>query len=264
MEKEIWKELSFDFEFENFFRVEVSNLGRVRTYNSKNPDGGVIKGSLQGGYNIVSLKLFKARTRKVVQKIADFNEEISNIQQEISSIKKEKKSVLEILDTINNLINEKNQLIKKRSAYIKLTDKKRTINHHFLIHRAVAELFIEKENENQKIVIHKDFNKNNNRVDNLAWATEEEAFARYAKHPYYTIKRFEEKIFGKKKSGIFNSKLKENEVLYIKNKLAAGKTTLRKLALQFGVSDMQIHRIKTGENWSHIKTVSELKSEKKT
>ena len=263
IKKEIWKELPLDFYFENFFKVEVSNFGRVRTYNSKNPDSKIINGSLQGGYNIVRLKLFKARTEKVLQKIADFNQEVSAIQEEISSLKKVKESILENLDRLNKLLAKKNSLIKKRSAYIKITDKKRTINHHFLIHRAVAELFIKKEKDNQKLVIHKDFNKNNNHVDNLAWATEEETFDRYANNPYYAIKRFEEKLTGKKTPKVAFSKLKENEVLYIKSKLADGKTTLRKLANQFGVSDMQIHRIKTGENCSHIKTVSELKSEKK-
>ena len=51
--------------------------------------------------------------------------------------------------------------------------------------------------------------------------------------------------------------------MYIKNKLMKGDITSKKLAEQFGVSDMQIYRIKTGENWGHIKTVSELKSEKR-
>jgi uncharacterized protein YjcR len=39
----------------------------------------------------------------------------------------------------------------------------------------------------------------------------------------------------------------------IKRKLLNGKTRLKMIAKQFGVSDMQIHRIKTGENWSHVK-----------
>lgn len=263
MNKEIWKEFSLNFDFVNFFKVEVSNFGRVKTYNSKNPDGRIINGSLQGGYNIVRLKLFKARSQKVQQKINDFNDEISIIQKEISEIKKLKKIETETAERLNLLSTEKNKLIKKRSNFIKSSDLKRTINFHFLIHRAVAELFIVKENEAQNIVIHKDFNKNNNIVDNLSWVTEEEAFSRYAMHPHYALKRFEEKIYGKKAPKVAYSKLTENEVLYIKNKLMAGKTTLRKLAQQFGVSDMQIHRIKTGENWSHVKTIGELKQDNK-
>ena len=55
--------------------------------------------------------------------------------------------------------------------------------------------------------------------------------------------------------------LEENDVLFIKSKLGKKGVTMKKLAHQFGVSEMQIHRIKTGENWSHVKTVSELKAE---
>ena len=51
------------------------------------------------------------------------------------------------------------------------------------------------------------------------------------------------------------------DVLHIKEKLNKG-ATLRQLAKQFGVSDMQIYRIKSGENWSSVKTVRELKEER--
>jgi hypothetical protein len=43
-------------------------------------------------------------------------------------------------------------------------------------------------------------------------------------------------------------------VKQIKRALSAKKQpTLKALAKQFKVSDMQIHRIKTGENWSHVR-----------
>ena len=31
------------------------------------------------------------------------------------------------------------------------------------------------------------------------------------------------------------------------------KTRLKIIAKRFGVSEMQLHRIKTGENWGHVK-----------
>jgi hypothetical protein len=51
---------------------------------------------------------------------------------------------------------------------------------------------------------------------------------------------------------IGNQKLKESQVKMIKKKLQAGKSTLKTIAQQFGITDMQVHRIKTGENWSHV------------
>ena len=37
--REIWKEYPLNHEFENHTKVEVSNLGRIRTYNSYFPEG---------------------------------------------------------------------------------------------------------------------------------------------------------------------------------------------------------------------------------
>jgi hypothetical protein len=47
--------------------------------------------------------------------------------------------------------------------------------------------------------------------------------------------------------------LTEAQVLRIKKKLVNGKSTLKVIADQFGITDMQVHRIKTGENWGHVK-----------
>jgi methylphosphotriester-DNA--protein-cysteine methyltransferase len=50
-------------------------------------------------------------------------------------------------------------------------------------------------------------------------------------------------------------KLTAAKVKLIKTALFKSKKqpTLKALAKKFKVSDMQIHRIKTGENWGHIK-----------
>jgi hypothetical protein len=50
-------------------------------------------------------------------------------------------------------------------------------------------------------------------------------------------------------------KLTSDKVKKIKLALFKSKKqpTLKALAKLFKVSDMQIHRIKTGENWSHVK-----------
>jgi DNA invertase Pin-like site-specific DNA recombinase len=50
-------------------------------------------------------------------------------------------------------------------------------------------------------------------------------------------------------------KLTANKVKFIKKRLADPNRTIRlkMLAKQFGISEMQLYRIKRGENWGHIK-----------
>ena len=57
---EKWKSLVFDFEFVNETRIEISNFGRVKTFN-RVFKGNILKGSTINGYNIIRLKFFKPR-----------------------------------------------------------------------------------------------------------------------------------------------------------------------------------------------------------
>ena len=112
------------------------------------------------------------------------------------------------------------------------------------VHKLVAETFIEKTNPDQSFVIHIDYDKENNNIWNLAWATKDEKFA----HLYRSPK------FKDPSARATNSKLSEGKVRMIKKKLLDPnrKTRLKMIAKQFGVSEMQLHRIKTGENWAHV------------
>lgn len=255
---EIWKDYPLNFDYATDYRIEISSHGRVRSYNKAAPDGRLLKGSLQEGYPIIRLKFFKPRTQAVLAKIADFNTELKLISEQIKTVRKSKLGADKTFAMVEKLKAEKNLVIDQRSKYIKKTDKKRTVYFHFLVHRAVAELFLDKP-EDAEIVIHKDFKKDHNHVSNLAWVSKEEAFRRYAELPHNKIKV---RGTGKNRRKKGSSKLQKTDVLYIKEKLAQGKT-LRSLADRFNVSDMQIHRIKTGENWSEVRTVSELKSRKR-
>ena len=124
-------------------------------------------------------------------------------------------------------------------------------NFHYSFHFLVASLFIEKENDEQKHVIHLDYDKLNNKVDNLKWVTYQEMREHGYKSPLVAEgrkRRFE-------KFGPANTKLTVTQVIRLKKKLLDPnrKTRLKILAKQFGISEMQLHRIKTGENWGHIK-----------
>jgi len=56
-----------------------------------------------------------------------------------------------------------------------------------------------------------------------------------------------------RKGRITNAKLTESEVIRLKKKLKRGKNKLYKLAKEFGITHTQLNRIRSGENWGHVK-----------
>lgn len=128
--------------------------------------------------------------------------------------------------------------------------KKKHQNFAFLIHKVVAEVFLPKPSEAHRYVAHLDYNKLNNRIDNLKWVTQAEMNELNNKNPRVLAERG---ISRKDKN--IGQKLTSTDVIRIKKMLAdpKRKTRLKMIAKQFGVSDMQIFRIKSGENWGHIK-----------
>lgn len=135
--------------------------------------------------------------------------------------------------------------------YCKSVNGKRTYK-SFFIYKLVAEFFIPKTSEEQKHVIHLDYVRDNDTVENLRWATYEEMQSHIRKSPHV--------INAKKKLIEHNiksdgRKLTVTKVIHLKKLLNKPdqKNRIKMLAKQFGISEMQIHRIKRGENWAHIK-----------
>ncbi len=120
----------------------------------------------------------------------------------------------------------------------------------YYVHRIVAELFLDK-NEDDKFVIHKNFKKDDNRLENLAWTTKEE----WVKHQHNSPSVIENKRKRKLRRVVTYSKLTYAQAVILKKKLLdpKRKTRIKVLAKQFGVSEMQLYRIKSGENWGDIK-----------
>lgn len=112
-----------------------------------------------------------------------------------------------------------------------------------LIHRVVAQCFLPRPAKNQIFVIHKDRDNTNNRPSNLKWVTK-------AEHLQHAMSGDGWRKSYSKRS---QYKLTEDDVREIRKKIKAGKTTLKIIAKQFGVTDMQISRIKSGENWAWVK-----------
>ncbi len=122
-------------------------------------------------------------------------------------------------------------------------------NKSYYFHRIVAELFLKKPDD-YPFVIHKNYVKHENHVSNLAWANKEE----WTKHQFENPNVKENKLKRKLRQATTYSKLTYAQVVILKKKLLDPnrKTRIRILAKQFGVSEMQLYRIKSGENWGDI------------
>ena len=120
-------------------------------------------------------------------------------------------------------------------------------NMTLFIHRLVAEAFIPSRSAKNAYVIHLDYNKENNVLKNLRWASKEDMEKHQQKSPavlaYRSINR---------KKG---HKLTETLVKKIKQMIGdkKRKMTMKQIADHFNISEMQLYRIKSGENWAHVK-----------
>lgn len=122
-------------------------------------------------------------------------------------------------------------------------------NKSYYFHRVIAELFIPKT-ENQQYVVHKNYQKHDNQVANLAWVTKEE----WTQHQFNNPNVQQNKLNRKLRLSTSYSKLTYAQAVILKKKLLDPnrKTRIKVLAKQFGVSEMQLYRIKSGENWGDI------------
>ncbi len=145
-------------------------------------------------------------------------------------------------DKINGKILKPGLTKGFHTVTFKTNGKKKT----FLVHKLVAIVFVEKENDNQVIVTHIDWNKRNNHYKNLRWVTKEAAYARI-------MPRLQEINKIKNKGIIRNSKLKAEDVQVLKGMLEKG-IKQNVVAKLFSISEMQVTRIKRGENWGKIKS----------
>ena len=108
------------------------------------------------------------------------------------------------------------------------------------IHKVVAATFGPEPTKGQKFVIHLDYNKTNNHISNLQWASRQELMEHMAKNPTPRKRR------------TTGYKLDETKVKVIKGMLKRNKTRLSVIARQFGITHTQLNRIRSGENWGHV------------
>jgi hypothetical protein len=122
---------------------------------------------------------------------------------------------------------------------IKIGDVKKT----HLVHKLTAEAFVNKPSTDYSIVIHLDWNPKNNYYKNLEWVSRE-----------MSSKRIAEYLREQRKNGpkiVTYSKLKPEDIKVLKSMLQRGvKQNL--IAKMFRISEMQVTRIKRGENWGEV------------
>lgn len=137
-----------------------------------------------------------------------------------------------------------------------LTTGYKTLNLHrpgnngtLYIHREIARLFLKKSTPKNKYVIHLNHNKLDNSVKNLKWATLEEMIEHQQDSP---AKIAYKQVQANRTVGL---KLNASKVKSIKKVLndKNRKITIKKLAEKYGVSEMTMYRIKSGENWGRVR-----------
>ncbi len=241
---ETWKIVQFDFEYTNDNRIEVSNFGRIRTFN-KMSNGKIMKLSMINGYQIIRIRFFRPKESAADDKINHLQKQVLKLTQDIRQMKAVNESNDLITETAQLLITVKKKL-KKQFAE---ATKKRTIHYHTLIHRLVAKYFLNRPSDEHTIVAHRDHDKVNNSANNLKWMTPEENYKHQQSSPH-VIKVKQEKRERRKESSKA-TKLTVTKVMLLKKMLNQGKP-VKQLVRQFKVTDTQIFRIKRGENWTDI------------
>ena len=245
---EQWKIVQFEISNTNESRIEVSNYGRLRTFN-KISNGNIVKGSMINGYRIIRLKFYSPREEKMQLQFEYLQQQVAKLASMLKALKEENAAEETISETNRLLESLKKSLSKKFRADLK----KRTIYYQSLIHRLVAEYFVEKTKDEQTIVAHLDHDKMNNKSTNLKWMTPDENYQHQQKSPFVIQERQDRRLRRKESSRA--TKLTVTKVMLLKKMLNQGKT-VKQLVKQFKVTGTQIVRIKKGENWSDIEAAS--------
>jgi hypothetical protein len=178
---EKWERIDFP-EFDNQIHYEISNYGRIKSFQNTQ-EGVLIQGSLIQGYQSLNVRF-----------------------------------------------------------------QNKSVNHY--LHKLVAKHFCPQNNPKDTFVIHLDFNKQDNRADNLQWADRSKVTEHNKNNPS-VINRL---IPIRTK----NYKLTEGKVMLIKQMLKSDKSRLKMIAKQFGITHTQLNRIRSGENWKQVKLADEV------
>ena len=201
------------------------------------------------GYRIIRLKFYTQRDEKIQHKFDYLQQQATELQQKLKTLKKTGGNEEAIRETSEVLQNFKKSLSMQFEADLK----SRVIHYHSLIHRLVAEYFLNKPSDQHTIVAHIDHNKLNNRATNLKWMTPEENYQHQKTSPLVIKENQERRVRRKEHSRA--TKLTVTKVMLLKKMLNQGKP-MKQLVKQFKITNTQIVRIKRGENWPDVQAAN--------
>lgn len=247
---EKWVEVKPDIEYINPLRVYVSNFGRVKT-DTRVAKGRLLRGSTLEGYKAYHFRYFTPRKPEVVERLKSLKSQMAVLKEELREAVK--KRIYEDRKPGQDEREIKSRIESIRRVYYKekrADEVKRIVHVTYLAHRVVAEVFHKRPSPDHKIVIHLDYNKLNNHMDNVKWATQEEASLHQQKSPAVIAEKATRK--GKRAVKSKAHKLTPTQVSLIKKRLQEGNITYAKLARQFKITQTQLKRIQNGENWGDV------------
>ena len=178
---EKWERIDFP-EFDNQIHYEISNYGRIKSFQNTQ-EGVLIQGSLIQGYQSLNVRF-----------------------------------------------------------------QNKSVNHY--LHKLVAKHFCQQNSPKDTFVIHLDYNKLDNRADNLQWADRSKVTEHNKNNPSVVNRLIPLRTK--------NYKLTEGKVMLIKQMLKSDKSRLKMIAKQFGITHTQVNRIRSGENWKQVKLADEV------
>ncbi len=144
-------------------------------------------------------------------------------------------------------IRNRNQKILQGSTiqgYKTLNIRIQSAHRNFYVHKLVAKYFCEQKSPENQFVIHLDYDKLNNRHDNLKWVNRAELTEHNKLNPAILNKSIP--------ATAKHYKLNRSKVLIIKQLIRSGKSRPKMIAKQFGITSTQVTRIKKGENWKNV------------
>lgn len=142
-------------------------------------------------------------------------------------------------DTFNGRIVKPGSIKGFLNVSLRVEGKKKS----YLVHKLTAEMFVPRSSEQETVVIHLDWNKQNNYFKNLQWSTKEASYKRM-----HAVLQENRKLSGKT---VTSSKLKPEDVEVLKSMLQKG-VKQNVIAKLFRISEMQVTRIKRNENWANV------------
>lgn len=117
------------------------------------------------------------------------------------------------------------------------------------VHNAMAVAFLKKHSPKCNCVIHLDYDKANNELSNLKWATKAEQ-VEHSKTSPYVLASVARKVY----NGATARKLDEKKVILLKKEIwnPKRKLSFKQIAAKYGIAEMNLYRIKNGEMWFHV------------